>query len=115
MAYALVAATALCFRNFLQSVNTGLLDMNVGHTGVDTMYSGSGATPKITLASKTLASKRSRQAKGFETVNLASLSRSENYARAGAGDGVSIASDSSQRGIMVRQTVDVRVGGDNKF
>lgn len=107
MTLALINATALCLHNFLRFANSGIKDMTVGTGGaVSTPY---GPGRSSVGRSKQYGSNKSNNLKGFESVKLAPMGRSQNNnANAYHADSISMASDSSQRNIMVRHTVDVQ-------
>ena len=104
----LINATVLCLHNFLRLANSGITDMTVGTQGaVESLY---GKLSAVKSKSGGGSNKSHHLKGGFENVKLATLSRSQNTATAAHGDSISVASDSSQRNIFVRRTVDVQYG-----
>lgn len=114
MTWALINATALCLHNFLRFANSGVMDLTVGTGGVvTTMYGpgGSYGNGKSSVGrSKQQRSNNAHNLKGFESVKMSNLGRSHHSANAAHADSISMASDSSQRNIVVRHTVDVQYG-----
>lgn len=107
MTFALLNATIICLHNFLRFANSGGLDMTVGTGGMVTKLYGTGASSADRSRGHTgenLSSLKKR-----ESVRLSNLGR-QHTSSAMRADSVSIASDSSQRKIVVRQTVDVQYG-----
>jgi len=109
MCYTVISATIVCFRVFLITAHTGIQDLP-GFSGLDASqlknYSGS---------SRTLGSKRTRTRGDDDSIELdfTNRSRGQTVTRAARGDMASIASDTSETAIVVRQTVDVKIDGDD--
>lgn len=121
---ALVNATVLCLHNFLRFANSGVTDITVGTGGVVTTLYGGGSKGRSKGSygvGGSGSNNHSSRLKGAfqESVKMATFSGNHsrgggreqgNTASAVHADSVSMASDSSQRNIMVRHTVDVQYG-----
>lgn len=109
MCYTVVSATIVCLRVFLIAAHTGIQGIP-GFSGLDasqlTHYSGS---------SRTLGSKRTRTRGTDDSIELdfTNRNRGQTVTRAARDDMASIASDTSETAIVVRQTVDVKIDGDD--
>lgn len=103
LCFAVLSATIPCLRIFLAAVQTGLLDL--GATDIHT-----GAYSTGSRAHNLRSSRAKRSGKDDCTIELTTREHGETVSKAVAsgGDNESMASDSSEQAIVVRQTVDVQ-------
>jgi hypothetical protein len=114
LCFSVVSATIPCLRIFMHSAKTGLLGMTTFDSTGDrsrTSYLGSrsgnfASTSRSQDRSK--AKKKANKLVDEDTIELQDRSCGETHTSAMAGsDKQSVTSDSSERAIIVRQTVDV--------
>ena len=113
MCYNLVSGTIPCLGIFMQAARSGMLGGSV--VDVDGVDESQLATAGSSSGTRNpLSRNRQKRAKieGYAT-ELTNWSRGETATKAVAGsDRISMASDSSERGIVVRQTIDVQYTND---
>ena len=106
--YNLISATIPCLQIFLRAAQFGMLGEVPGSNVVDTQLATVGSN------SLNLSKSRTKRSKGRDhTIEL--TSRNYGHTVIGAatgGEKISWASDSSENGIVVRQTVDVQYDQD---
>lgn len=120
LCYLVISATIPCLRIFMQSVNTGLLGMTTfdesttDRSNPTYLASRSGNFGGKKMSSKSKGNKS--KAHGMNTNRTVSIElqdralwgKNSSHAVGGGSDKHSVASDSSERAIIVQQTVDVR-------
>jgi hypothetical protein len=110
MTFSLIAATIPCLRIFMEAAKTGLLGVSMW--GANTTTGGSYTRSYAGKEAGTISRLKSSVSKGHEEVDAIQLrdwNQSSNSASVHAtSDKISVASDSSETAIIVRQTVDVR-------
>jgi hypothetical protein len=110
MTFSLIAATIPCLRIFMQAAKTGLLGISMWEAGTTTggsyTKSHAGKEAGKTSRIKSIVPKGHKEA---NVIQLRDWNQSSNMASIHAtSDEISVASDSSETAIIVRQTVDVR-------
>lgn len=109
MTFSLIAATIPCLRVFMEAAKTGLLGVSMFEGGTTTgsyTRSYAGKEQSTTSRAKSTAFKGNEVA---DAIQLRDWNEGSNSSRAHAtSDKISVASDSSETAIIVRQTVDVR-------
>lgn len=103
LCYAVLSATIPCLRIFLAAAQTGLLDLEATNTRTGDHNTGS-------YAQRLSASRARRNWKGLDAIELTAREHGETVSKVmtAGEDNRSMASDSSEMAIVVRQTVDVR-------
>lgn len=103
LCFAVLSATIPCLRIFLAAAQTGLLDLGATDIGTSAYNTGS-------RAHKLRSSRIKRSGQGDFNIELTARGHGETISKAvaGRGDSASMASDSSERAIVVRQTVNIQ-------
>ena len=116
MCLALISATIPCLRIFLGAFESGLLGPNATML-MQSQMATKGSATKGSSANKSLGNSGTRNFSGLrsskrraslELTELGERGTSYANATAGGGDSISMASDSSQKAIVVKQAVDVQ-------
>ncbi|KAK5107233.1 hypothetical protein LTR62_001613 [Meristemomyces frigidus] len=110
MCYAVLSATIPCLRIFLSAAQTGLLNLEA--TDKATGYYGNGSHSKPLSRSR---KNRSATQRSGGSIELATRKHGETISKITrvGGDARSMESDSSERAIMVRQTIDIKIDDDD--
>lgn len=114
LCFSVISATVPCLRIFMQSANTGLLGKTTFDSTGDRSRSSYIGTRSGNFGTSfrsqdhTVGRNRANNRADVETIELQDRKMGETHTSAVAGsDKQSVASDSSERAIVVRQTVDV--------